>query len=63
MRISEFDVRETQMMAERNQNGQCAECAVSLHGTGQLASVPGYPPNLEFCEACLREIGEALASR
>ena len=63
MSMKGFDERLAQEMIERSREGKCAEGGEELHGAGQLASVPGYPPNLQFCGDCLKSIGEALAPR
>lgn len=55
-----LDERYAQMMIELSREGRCAECATPLGDAGIGASVPGYPPNLDYCSACLKEIGEAL---
>ena len=56
-RLEDSDV---QNMIERSRQSKCAECGEALEGKGRCVSVPGYPKNLWFSEACLNSITEAL---
>lgn len=55
-----LDERLAQEMIELSREGKCADCGKELRGAGQLASVPGYPPNLQFCGGCLESLEEAV---